>query len=32
VAVSASVDYDSFDSPVQITPPPNPTDPNAHTA
>jgi hypothetical protein len=32
VAVSASVDYDSFDSPVRITPPPNPTDPNAQTA
>ncbi|MGH7750973.1 MAG: hypothetical protein ACREQ5_40335, partial [Candidatus Dormibacteria bacterium] len=32
VAVSATVDYDSFDSPVQITPPPNATDPNAQTA
>jgi hypothetical protein len=26
VAVSASVDYDSFDSPALITPPPNPAD------
>jgi hypothetical protein len=32
VAVSASVDYDSFDSPAQITPPPNPTDLNGQTA
>jgi hypothetical protein len=32
VAVSASVDYDSFDSPALITPPPNPTDLNGQTA
>ncbi len=32
VAVSATVDYDSFDSPVRITPPPNPTDLNGQTA
>ncbi|MDB5113826.1 MAG: hypothetical protein JWL78_896 [Chloroflexi bacterium] len=32
VAISAQVDYDRFDTPVRITPPPNPTDPNAQTA
>ena len=32
VAVSATVDYDSFDDPVRITPPPNPTDLNGQTA
>jgi hypothetical protein len=32
VAISAQVDYDHFDIPVTITPPPNPTDPNAQTA
>jgi len=31
VAVSASVDYDSFDVPALITPPPNPTDLNGPT-
>jgi hypothetical protein len=32
VAVSASVDYDNFDSPALITPPPNPTDLNGQVA
>jgi hypothetical protein len=32
VATSASVDYDSFDAPALITPPPNPTDLNGQTA
>ena len=32
VAVSATVDYDSFDSSVQITPPPDAADLNAQTA
>jgi hypothetical protein len=32
VAISAQVDYDRFDTPVTITPPPDPTDPNARTA
>ncbi len=32
VAISAQVDDDRFDTPVMITPPPNPTDPNARTA
>jgi hypothetical protein len=32
VAISASVDYDSFDSPALITPPPNAADLNGQTA
>jgi hypothetical protein len=32
IAVSATVDYDSFDTPVRITPPPDAADLNAQTA